>query len=480
MGAMAAVLNKRDKDTSVTLFTMLKTMEQKRIEAFGIASTATVNIERNLEDLDQICSPILIGHVYSKILDSDKPQPMKLDDMKLVLEGRIYSPSMDFLRTDFLKQISNEETRNLGALIRLLEGSFAFAVAVEQGIIVGRDAMGLCPCYYGENAYLAAVASQRKALWKVGLDKVHSFPPGHIALVNKNGFNLKPVKTLVQPEVKGTSLQNRAGELLRLLEQSIKVRLGGLEEVALAFSGGVDSSIIAVLAKTLGVEVHLICASLKGEQEVKHAEGVAAALELPLRLACYDPEDVEYVLPTVVQLIEDSDPVAASIGVPIFWASEVASDMGLRIMLTGQGADELFGGYKRYVDYYMLHGAEFVRKALERDIFSMSQVNLERDSKISCFHNVELRLPFVTYELAEFALALPLELKIESAYDKLRKRVLRRMAVEAGLLGFIAERPKRAIQYTSGVSKVVRRLARKKGLSTREFVKAEFDKAFWS
>ncbi len=475
---MAAVLNKRDRDASEILLRMLKVMEQKGIKAFGVASTAKVDVKKRLEDLDHVCSPVMLGHVHSRVMDSDKPQPMKLRDVNLVLDGRIYSPTIDFLHTGFPKQISDRGTRSLDSLVRDSEGSFAFAAALEHGLIVGRDAMGLCPCYYGENSDLAAVASQRKALWNVGLEEAHSFPPGHIALVNKNGFSLRPVRTLVQPSVKETSLQDGANNMLRLLRQSIEVRLAGLEEVALAFSGGVDSSIIAVLAKKLGVEIHLICVSLKGEQEAKHAERVAADLKVPLQLAYYDPEDVEHVLPSVMRLIEDSDPVAVSIGVPFFWASEVASDMGLRIMLTGQGADELFGGYKRYADHYMTYGAEFVRKTLLNDVLMLSSVNLERDSKIGCFHNIELRLPFVNYRLAEYALSLPLALKIESVHDRLRKRVLRRMATDAGLPRYVAEKSKKAIQYASGVSKVVKRLARKKSLSTKEFLRSEFNMLF--
>src|SRR4030065_488519 len=66
--------------------------------------------------------------------------------------------------------------------------------------------------------------------------------------------------------------------------------------------------------------------------------------------------DVETVLLKVVELIEEPDPVKASIGVPFYWVAEKAAEAGLKVMLAGQGADELFGGYQRYVKEYCSKG----------------------------------------------------------------------------------------------------------------------------
>ena len=72
-------------------------------------------------------------------------------------------------------------------------------------------------------------------------------------------------------------------------------------------------------------------------------------LNLPLQVHLFKDSDVEKTLPKAVALIEEADPIKASVGLPFYWVAEKASEAGFKVMLAGQGADELFGGYQRYV-----------------------------------------------------------------------------------------------------------------------------------
>jgi len=146
-------------------------------------------------------------------------------------------------------------------------------------------------------------------------------------------------------------------------------------------------------------------------------------------------------------------------------------------MLAGQGADELFGGYKRYVADYLRYGDEKTYEILFSDVLKMYETNFERDFKICNFHNVELRLPFATCQIAKFAINLPVKLKIKLPDDGLRKLVLRKAAENLRLPQLIAERPKKAIQYATGISKVLKKLARKNKLSMNEYTQQIFQKA---
>jgi asparagine synthase (glutamine-hydrolysing) len=85
------------------------------------------------------------------------------------------------------------------------------------------------------------------------------------------------------------------------------------------------------------------------------------------------------------------------------------------------------------------------------------------------YHNIELRLPFTNLQVVNFALSLPLKLKILSPTDWLEKRVLRKVAEDFGLPEFITNKAKKAVQYSSGVDKALRKLAKRENLNSYEY-----------
>ena len=108
------------------------------------------------------------------------------------------------------------------------------------------------------------------------------------------------------------------------------------------------------------------------------------------------------------------------------------------------------------------------------DVVRVHESNLERDVKICHFHGVELRLPFASYQLAEFALALPIALKIERDAGSLRKLVLRKAAEDMGLPASIAAKPKKAVQYSTGINRVLKKLAKAQKVTVAEYVNRLF------
>ncbi|MDH5482509.1 MAG: asparagine synthetase B [Candidatus Bathyarchaeota archaeon] len=480
MGALIAVINKKGESSVETAVAMLRRLRHKSTEAFGIASPTTTKMRKAVDLLQNksLSSSIIIGHAFSRVLMMDKPQPIISDDVTFVFEGRIYPNATEISDREIVAQeLQQNREEAVENLIKEVKGDFILVIAENSRLIVARDAMGMRPLYYGENTGLAALASERKALWAVGIEKPDSFPPGHIAIVDKNGFAFRPVKTLGYSEPKQIAMQAAAKELQTLLQQSINMRISGLKEVAVAFSGGLDSSVIAILAKKTRADVHLIHVSLEGQPETGQAKIAANELKLPLHVCLFEEDDVKSTLPEVLRLIEEPDLVKLSVGIPFYWTAKKAAEMGLKVMLAGQGADELFGGYRRYIDTYLLYGGEEARKKMFEDTSSLYETNLERDLKICDFHNVELRLPFATYKMAKFAIDLPIKVKIEPKHDCLRKLVLRQVAENLGLPKLTVKKPKKAIQYATGVNNALQRLVKKQGMSLKEYFKIFYEDA---
>jgi asparagine synthase (glutamine-hydrolysing) len=444
---------------------------------FTLASPSALHEADNTQTLKEanFCSPIAVGCVFPKRLTRLAPQFTRTATAVSVFEGRLYpSPLGDSRNYSLSQQKSLPNETAMESLLKEFEGDFAVITAAHGGLLAVRDPVGVQPLYYGENAELAAFANNKAALWKVGINDPCSFPPGNFASVNQKGFDFKPVKTFNYPKPCKITLYEAASKLQMLLEHSVSARLYGLKEAAVAFSGGLDSSVVAFLAKKCDVQVQLVHVSLHGQCETEDAKRAAEELDLPLSVHLFDAEDVEITVSKVVKLIEEPDPVNAAIGIPFYWVAQKTAAAEFDVLLAGQSADELFGGYQRYVNEYLSHGEESVRTTMFNNIVKLPESNLERDAKICGFHGVELRLPFASFAIAEFALSLPVALKIERKADGLRKLVLRKLALNIGLPKAVVDKPKKAVQYATGVNAVLGKLAKKQGLTVGEYVEKVF------
>lgn len=480
MGAMAVAVDKTGENVVPKVVFMLKALTHRGADAHGVATPNSVRVTKTIKEvpIESINSSVALGHNLSRTVSKDHPQPVLGDDFALVFEGRLF-PSPNLSEVDqVLERLDGNLWKNTEDILTELDGSYVFAIAQHKKAFVGRDSLGATPLYYGENETVCAVASERKALWTLGIKNVRSFPPGNLAVVNAHGFVFYPIKTVTQPPIEPMDLEMAAKRLQKLLLESTKERVSNLENVVIAFSGGLDSSVIATLAKTCETEVHLVSVGLKDQPEIPHVKAAAKALKLPLYLQTYMLNDVKRVLPNVLWLIEEPNVVKANIAIPFYWTAEVASKLGCKILLAGQGSDELFGGYQRYLRIYSRSGTAAVRDIMYRDVALSYEANLQRDNQVCSSHGVELRLPFLDREVVCFSLSLPVSLKIECAENSLRKKVLRRAAQNLGMPPFIANRPKRAIQYETGVNKALRKLAREEGLSLQGYVKKSFRKVY--
>jgi asparagine synthase (glutamine-hydrolysing) len=472
MKATVAILDKHGNNSENKIIDTLKIFDAGGLLYFGLISAKKMISEKNLELLykKKTGSSTLVGYVSTKPQQATNYKFIQLDNAALVFEGRIY-PSIS---QKAVTELVNKEPQHceiiLQTLIQQYDGDYAFMFITDDWIAVGRDPLGVQPLYWGENKDIAAFATNRRALWKLGIEKPKSFPPGNLAFVNREGFKFKPVKTLSYREPKPITIIDAAERLRALVVEAIRRRTHGLDKVAVAFSGGLDSSMVAFLASNSGAKVSLVHVSLENQKEIAQAIEAAEELDLPLQVHLFKDSDVEKVLPKVIEIVEEPDPIKVSIGVPFYLAAEKAAEEKYKVMLAGQGADELFGGYQRYVNIYRNEGEQKVKKTMYSDVINIHESNLERDLKICGYHDVELRLPFACFDVAEFALSLPVDVKIDKKTDTLRKLVLRKMALDAGVPFSIASKPKKAVQYSTGINDAIKRIAKKHNKTAKEYI----------
>ncbi|MDY0130946.1 MAG: asparagine synthase-related protein, partial [Methanosarcina vacuolata] len=192
-----------------------------------------------------------------------------------------------------------------------------------------------------------------------------------------------------------------------------------------------------------------------------------AGMSNSLKTHLLSPEEIKAAIPDVIYSTESTDPMKIAIGLPLYFVAKTAKEDGKRVLLTGQGADELFGGYSRH-EGFLEQGPEVLDRAIYSDLKNISTINLERDDMVTMANSVELRVPFLDKEVIKTGLAISPELKVlkrDSLY--IRKYILRK-AADSLLPSELLWKEKKAIQYGTGVQKILDRLAREAGFSKKE------------
>ncbi len=255
--------------------------------------------------------------------------------------------------------------------------------------------------------------------------------------------------------------------IITTLSKSVKKNL--TPDCAVLFSGGVDSSLITALAARHVPGITLITVGFSGSNDVKWAPDAAQLLgmENNLILKIIDLDDVESTIPRVMEALETADPMAISLGVPLYIASTKAKSRNIDLLLAGQGADELFGGYHRYKEIIKKSTAS-LHEAIVADVSRLPRRDILRDNTVAEAAGIKLAAPFLDPDVVELALSIPAVLKVREFDGELVGKYILRRAAESVVPAEIAWRDKKAMQYGSGVWAGLGRLARQAGFKKQD------------
>ena len=215
MKVTVVVLDKNGDNVVDRVLNVLDSFSGRQPVHFGLAAPQKGVFEKSPGVLQRqgLDSSTLAGYVSSKPAVSSDLEFLQLDAASLMFEGRVYAPTP---KTSALEQLNKDPSHCeaiLQTLIQKADGDYAFFMVKNDGLAAGRDPVGVQPLYFGENREIAAFASNRKALWTLGIEEPKSFPPGNLAFVNRSGFQFKPVKTLTFSPPMAISLDEAAKKL---------------------------------------------------------------------------------------------------------------------------------------------------------------------------------------------------------------------------------------------------------------------------
>ena len=231
--------------------------------------------------------------------------------------------------------------------------------------------------------------------------------------------------------------------------------------VGVLFSGGLDSSILASMLTNIHPSVfHLFVTGTESSVDIDRARVIADSLKLPLIIRQFTLDDVKEILSDVLSLVTVVDVLHVELALPLYLITRCAQQFDVTVLYSGQGADELFGGYAKHERRFVQSGETAVLLEMKRDLQKLREVTLPCQQAIVHHFGIEYLTPFLNDLVVQFALDLPLGSKLISTPDGvIRKHFLRLYAENLGLPTEVVNAPKRAMQYSSGIHRILCKLS---------------------
>uniref|UniRef100_A0AC34QHN7 Asparagine synthetase [glutamine-hydrolyzing] n=1 Tax=Panagrolaimus sp. JU765 TaxID=591449 RepID=A0AC34QHN7_9BILA len=362
----------------------------------------------------------IICHERLAIMDLTCTQPLQgtKSDHQVVHNGEIYNH--EILRHTELKDYRLQTTCDSEVIVFLyekyrdgfevcsrLDGVFAFALIFEDDFLVARDPIGVKPLYYGvDKNGRHLFASEMKVIEKdCGDFEVKAFPPGHF-WTRQTGF-----VRYYEPEwfnYKAATHKKELHEIKQALIDATHKRLMSDVPIGVLLSGGLDSSLVSSIAmrqmKKLGLPLKSFSIGLdEHAPDLKAAREVAKFLGTEHHEFNFTIEEGISILKDLIWHLETYDVTSIRASTPMYFLSKKIADLGVKVVLSGEGADEIFGGYLYF--HNAPNDEEFQKETIRR-VQLLSTADCLRADKSCMAHGIEARVPFLDKHFLDVAMMI--------------------------------------------------------------------------
>lgn len=322
-------------------------------------------------------------------------QPMFVNGNTVMCNGEIYNYKE--LADEYgIELVTGSDCEIIGYIdednVRALDGDFAF-VLVKDGVpLIARDPVGVRPLYYGFDVDGHIAVSSEIKSFRSDVSRISHFPPGHY-YHRGNFVNYNPIVHR-EPSPASASAYDES-KLRSTFIDGVKKRLMSDRDIGFFLSGGLDSSIVAAVGKELLGDVRTFSVGLKDpyfSPDIEHANLMAEFIRSNHTNVYFTPEEGIGAIKEVIWHLETYDCTTVRASVPMFLLSKyVAENTDIKVILSGEGADELFGGYIYFHD--APSDAAF-REESARLMKNVHQFDVLRADRCTAGNGLELRVPF--------------------------------------------------------------------------------------
>src|SRR5215831_8769303 len=243
--------------------------------------------------------------------------------------------------------------------------------------------------------------------------------------------------------------------LREVLFDVVDVTIRDKDSIAIAYSGGLDSSLLATICKMKGTPVTLLTIGFPQSHDICFSKLVASKLNLDHRIGVLGENDFYKNLRRVLKKVNCENISHVENCIAFFYITKLAQESGLKTLLSANGCDELFCGYDIYRKMFDV-GRTRLMQLIEEKILNEFKLLEDVDKTISDF-GVNMGQPFLSNKLIAFSREIPIEEKILGSDDYLRKRILRKVALLINIPNESALKQKKALQYGTEIHKKVKK-----------------------
>ena len=413
----------------------------------------------------------ILAHERLAIVDpASGKQPLFSKDKNLVLaaNGEIYNHQV--LRKQFESKYEFQTQSDCEIILALyqekqsaflndLNGIFGFAVydSENDSYLIARDHMGIIPLYIGwDKNGTFYVASELKAL-EGTCNKIEVFPPGHYLSSEDGQITKWYQKDWMKYEAVKEN-ETSINELREALESAVHRQLMSDVPYGVLLSGGLDSSITSAIAKKYAQkriesgdtkeawwpQLHSFSIGLEGSPDLAAAKVVSDHIGTIHHEVTFTIQEGLDAIRDVIYHLETYDITTVRASTPMYLLARVIKSMGIKMVLSGEGADEIFGGY---LYFHKAPNAEELHKETVRKLDKLYQYDCLRANKSLAAWGIEGRVPFLDKEFMDVAMRINPKDKMING-ERMEKWVLRK-AFESYLPASVAWRQKE--QFSDGV-----------------------------